>query len=228
MISILLPSLREELLNKRVVEFALTNPTTQYQLVVVSPFEVKGPNVKWLKDVPPFKGSVRATNFALGSAIGEYIMYFSDDVSPTKDCLKNMIEFVKANEMGNINPFVGAFRMNRDNGAEIGPWGVFGYPYACYGVVSRASLLKLGNVLFNHNYLYSWVDCDLSMRVWDLGGKVEICENAIVIPKQVDDEVYRSHRTTFNQDFNTFANKWHPKYGEGIPREIGTINRRLK
>lgn len=224
MISILIPSLREKLLKQRIVEFALTNPTTQYELIVVSPFEIKESNVIWIKDSPPFRGSVKATNQALGSAKGEYIMYFSDDVSPTKDCLKSMIEFLKTKE----EPFLGAYKMTHPGGFTIGPFGAYDRLYACYGCLSKTSLLKLNNLLFDNKFQYSWADIDLSLRIWELGGKVEICENAIVIPKQEDDEVYRSHRTTFDQDFNTFANKWHSKYGEGITREIGAINRRLK
>lgn len=224
MISILIPSLRETLLRQKITEFAFTNPTTRYEIVVVSPFEIKESNVIWIKDSAPFRGSVKATNQALGSARGEYVMYFSDDVSPTKDCLKNMTEFLKSREMSNINPFVGAFRMNKPNGSQIGPFKVFNKLYACYGCISRKSLLKLNNILFKGNFLYSWCDCDFSLRVWELGGKVEVCQNAIVIPKQIEDEIYLNHRKTFNNDFEIFANLWYPKLGQNIAREIGSIN----
>lgn len=228
MISILIPSLREKLLRERITEFALTNPTTRYEIITVSPFEIKESNVIWIKDSAPFRGSVKATNQALGSATGEYVMYFSDDVSPTKDCLKNMTEFLKSNENGNINPFLGAFKMITIPNREIGPFGAYNRLYACYGAISKASLLKLNNKLFDNQFLYSWADIDLSLRVWELGGRVEICQNAIVIPKQEDDEIYKSHRNTFDKDFNIFLGKWHEKYGVGMERKDGVVNRRLK
>ena len=224
MVSILLPSLREELVKQRVKEWVTNNPNTDFEIIVVSPFKIVGEHVLWTEDYPPFKGSVFATNLALSRAKGDYIIYFSDDVAPTKLCLKNMLEFMKDKP----EPFLGAFKMFTPTGKEIGAFGAYKKLYACYGCLSRNTLLKLSNILFRPEFKYSWADIDLSLRVWELGGQVEICPIAGVIPKQVEDEVYRSHRTTFDQDFNTFANKWHPKYSKDIPREIGAINRRLK
>jgi hypothetical protein len=221
-ISILLPSLRPEALAKSIQEFADTNSNVDYEIVVVSPFEVKGTNVVWIKEETP-KGSVLATNIAYSNSCGEYKMYFSDDVSPTKGCLRNMINFMNTKE----SPFVGAFKMIRPNGGEIGPFGAYNRLYACYGCVNGTTISKL-NGLFDSSFEYSWVDIDLSLRCWLANGKVEICKDAIVIPRQIDDELYRSHRgDSFNRDVETFLNKWHSILGEGYIRNHEAVNKRL-
>lgn len=223
-VSILLPSLRKDLVNQRIAEWATNNPTVNYELIIVSPFEVSGYNVTWLKENDR-KGSVHATNIALNTALGNYIIYFSDDVAPTKNCLRHMLDFMKAQEK---HPFLGAFKMIFKNNRQIGPFGAYNRLYACYGCISKEDLFSLSNILFRPEFLYSWGDIDLSLRIWEKDGEVKICEEAVVIPQQVEDDIYLAHRNTFKNDFETFANKWHKKLGAGMERKDGAINRRLK
>lgn len=222
-ISILLPSLRKELLEKRIEQWNLTNSNINFELVVVSPFEVKGDNVLWIRELNR-KGSVNATNIAYAFSSADYVTYFSDDVKPTKDCLKNMLDFM------NIEKYIslGAFKMETLNGREIGPFGAYNKFYACYGCIHKKDLEILNNILFRPEFLYSWADIDLSLRVWDKKGEVKKCNNAAVIPEQIEDEIYKSHRNTFQNDFNTFVNFWHSKFGKDMEKIDGVINRRLK
>ncbi len=221
-ISILLPSLRPELLKRSIQEFDSTNSNVDYQIVVVSPFKVQAHKVKWIFEGEP-RGSVWATNIAYTYSEGRYAVYFSDDVSPTKDCLKTMLAFMKDKE----TPFIGAFKMLTPEGRQIGPFGAYNKLYPCYGCLSEETCALLEGV-FYHKFLYSWCDIDLAMRCYSKGGKVEICQDACVIPRQVEDDIYKNHRQTFNQDFNTFCDLWHPTYGGDLPREIGAINHKLE
>ena len=221
-ISVLLPSLRPELLSRTVKEFSETNSDVNYEIIVVSPFEVKTDRVIWVKE-DKSEGSVVATNRAYTNSRGDYVMYFSDDVSPTKDCLKNMLSFMKTKK----TPFVGAFKMINPNGKEIGPFGAYKKLYACYGCLNVETVLQLGGV-FSSIFEYSWCDIDLSLRCWLTNGKVEICQDASVMPRQINDDIYKAHRgSSWDRDVEAFLNKWHSIYGNGIPREQGTVNRRL-
>jgi GT2 family glycosyltransferase len=224
-ISLLLPSLREELVKKRIKQWNKTNSNVDFEIVLVSPFEIKEENVFWIKE-NKCNGSVDATNVAYAFSRGEYVIYFSDDVEPTKDCLKNMLEFM---EKQNKTPFLGAFKMINDfTGREIGPFGCYNMFYACYGCVSKESLRILNNILFNPKLLYSWADIDLSLRIYDKKGEVKKCDEAIVIPHQIEDEIYKSHRNTFENDFNIFADIWHRKLGKNLPKVHGEINKKIR
>ena len=221
-ISILLPSLRPEAVARSIREFSETNSNVDYEIVVVSPFQVSGINTVWIKEEAP-RGSVLATQIALRHASADYVMYFSDDVSPEPNCLRNMLDFLKYKKV----PFIGAFKMLTPNGREIGPFGCYDKLYACYGCMSKDTIERLGS-MFSIEYEYSWCDIDLSLRCWIVDGKVEICPNAFVVPRQINDEVYQNHRNLYwQQDVDTFLNKWHPILGKGYEKNPDKVNRRL-
>jgi len=217
-ISILLPSLRPEMVKRRIEEFAQTNPNVDYEIIVVSPFKVEGKNVKWIEDRK--LGSVFATNLAYYYSNSNYLMYYSDKVIPTKNCLTAMLNYVKLN----VEPFIGAFKMVRPNGQEIGAFKCYNKLYACYGCMSKKTVRLIGG-FFDIYFLHSWADIDISLRCWEAGGKVEVCQNAIVKPIPLKDKVYKDHRNqTWNKDVEYFLSKWHNKLGEGFERKAEYIN----
>lgn len=221
-LSILLPSLRKELAERTIREFAQNNLNCNYEVIVVSPFEIEGERVRHVFEGDKQLGSVQATRLAYKYAQSPYIMYFSDDVSPANNCLNNMLEFVKSKS----EPFIGAFKMMQGN-KEIGPFGAYGRLYACYGMLSKDTIDAIGG-FFNSQYMYSWVDIDMSLRCWESKGKVEICDYAIVYPRQIEDDIYIKHRKeTWSQDVDTFMKLWHGKLGEGLEQIEGKVNRRL-
>jgi len=217
-ISILLPSLREKEVNIVIDEFAKTNRNVNYEIVVVSPFEVKGEKVVYVKEECSAR-SVSATRNAYFNSSSNYVVYFSDDCHPTNNCLYEMLNFVDGKKV----PFIGAFKMLQGN-REIGPFKCYNLGYACYGCTSKENIAKIGDAVFNKQFLYSWADCDLALRIWEIGGIVETCSKAIVNPKQIEDSIYLDHRKTFEKDFNVFCDIWHEKLGKSISREIGAIN----
>jgi len=220
-ISILLPSLREQVVKARIKDFEYTNPDFNYEIIVVSPFKVEGNKVIWIQEHSK-SNSVSATRIAYYFSKADYIIYFSDDVIPTIFCLENIYNFIKQKE----DPFIAAFKMITPSGKEIGPFGTYDKLYACYGCLSKNTIDKIGG-FWPSDFLYSWADIDMSLRCWEIGGKVEICQNAVVIPNQIEDEVYKEHRNTFQQDFQVFLKKWHHKLGRNLPEEIRMINKRI-
>jgi len=220
-ISILLPSLRPEAVKTTIEEFELTSMDIDYEIIVVSPFEVKGTRVVWVKEEEP-QGSVLATSVAYNIATGRYVIYFSDDVSPTQNCLLEMYRFMLQHE----SPFIGAFMM-MSNRNEIGPFAAYQKLYACYGCLSKETASLLGG-MFDPRFLYSWADIDLSLRCWEKGGRVEICPTAIVHPRQINDDIYKNHRKQYwDRDVNQFFELWHEKLGKDLPRVDGVVNRRF-
>lgn len=222
-ISVLLPSLRPEALARTIREFDKTNSDVDYEIVAVSPFQVSGIKTVWIKEESP-RGGVFAQNIAYINSKGEYKIYFSDDVSPTVGCLRNLLNFMKVN----TSPFIGAFKMITPTGREIGPFGAYKRLYACYGCVNDETVKQLGSFL-DDRYEYSWADIDISLRCWLAGGRVEICKDALVIPRQIEDELYKSHRgVSWDRDVEAFLSRWHLMYGNGIERKHDAVNRRLE
>ena len=160
LVSILLPSLRPQAVAKRVLEFETTNPNCNYEIIVVSPFSIVAPRVVHVLEEQP-QGAIGACRLALEHAKGDLIFYWSDDCSPTTDCLQTMAGFVRAHR----SPFIGSFRILNGSGSEAAQWQAYDQLYACWGCLSRATLHEVGG-FFDPIFRNYWADPDLSMRAW--------------------------------------------------------------
>ena len=158
MISVLMPSIREDLVKQRIEEFS----SSACELIVVSPFEVRGRNVVWVKEEFPL-GTVQATNLAYKHAKGDYICYLSDCSFVPEDSLLKMKDFVTDN-------MIGAFKIIND-GINAPQWAINGKMYACWGMIKRSTIEALDG-LFDERYKGYYADPDLAMRLWDAGRQV--------------------------------------------------------
>ncbi len=218
-VSITLPSLRPEAVLQRIKQFSMTNKGVDYEIIVVSPFPVKEERVIHVYEKEP-SGNVPAHNIACKNSSGEYIVYWSDDIYPTANCLANMLRFVKSKE----KPFIGAFRLRRQ-GQEKTQWTVYGKLYAPIGCVSRKTLDLIGQY-FDPVYRAYWADPDMCLRTWEKGGRVEVCPDALVEDANMMDEVRgKSWDRFFAKDTETFFNRWHDKLGKGTEKDWRRINR---
>jgi hypothetical protein len=219
-ISIIIPSVREKEAMQIISAFEETNSTFDYEIVLVSPFEIKTNKVFWIPELE-LLGSSLATQNGYLSSVGKYIIYLNDHCFPTTNCLQTMFDFMELKQ-GTL--FLGAFKMETKRKKEIGPFKTYGNRiYACYGCISRKSLAKLDNILFDSKYKYSCVDVDLSLRIMEAGGKVEVCQEAIVKPNVLNDLIYKEHRKTFSTDFKVFLNTWSAKF-PNIPKTEEVFN----
>ncbi len=195
MISIILPSLRRRAVIRRIKEFS-----GDYEIIVVSPFIVKGA-VHIYEPYP--LGSIHAHNLAYRNCSGDYIMWWADDTSPTENCLENMVNFVKGKDL-----FIGSFRVKDRRGTELVQWSINGKLYACFGCVARETLDSIGGY-FNPMYKSYWADPDMSLRVWGKGGRVEVCPDAWVITEGISDKIsVENSKKYFQQDMETFVKRW--------------------
>ncbi|MGK7903695.1 MAG: glycosyltransferase family 2 protein [Hormoscilla sp.] len=225
-LSILLPSLRRENTIKRIEEFSQTNGEVDYEIIVVSPFVVEGDRVIHVLEDEP-KGSVCAQNMAYANSSGKYIVIWTDDISPTNNCLVEMLNFVK----GKPDPFIGVFRVKRKNGVEEPQWLIYGKLQVCFGCTSRNTITRVGGYL-DPVFKSFWSDPDLSLRTWEKGGQVSTCPSAWLIsdPKELGSiEIVEQGNTSkyLDKDIETFLNRWHEKLGTGMPRDPKVINRPL-
>jgi glycosyltransferase involved in cell wall biosynthesis len=220
-LSILLPSLRPDELKKRIVEFSATHPRMDYELVVVSPFLVSGEKIVHILETEP-RGVLYAMNEALKKASSDYIVLWSDDASPIKDCLQNILAFVKKNEK-NL-PFAAGFSKVDSRGEGFGQWRVYGKLYVGWACASKRTIEAVGG-LFDPDYRNYWGDPDFSLRVWEKGGTVAVCKDAYIEVVQINDKVKTKNLSTcFEKDTQTFFNKWHDKLGKGRKKVWWKIN----
>jgi hypothetical protein len=161
-----------------------------------------------------------AINEAYKIASGEYIIVWSDDASPEKECLVRILDFVKAHDA----PFVATFRRKDAKGREAEQWSVYGKLYAGWLCASRKTLQMAGG-LFDPGYRNYWADPDLSLRVWSIGGTVAVCPDAWIQVVQIEDEVKADNlNSSFDIDTKFFFDRWHAKLGKNSERIWTDIN----
>lgn len=218
-VSIILPSLRRRAVLKRIREFAVTNRSVDYEIIVVSPFLAEGDRVVHVYESEPL-GCIHAHDSAYRNSQGGYIVPWADDTSPTKDCLANMVEFVRGKGL-----FIGSFRVKDRRGRELVQWAVYDRLYATFGCVSRKTIALIGGY-YDPIYKSYWADPDLSLRLWERGGMVGVCPDAWIITEGVTDKITAENsKRYFLQDTTTFFNRWHDKLGKGIEKSSDAINK---
>jgi GT2 family glycosyltransferase len=218
--SVLLPSLRPDAVARVIGEFARTNATADYELVVVSPFAIDADRVVHVNE-PERRGVIHAVNQAYAAASAEHVVVWSDDALPEKDCLRHMLDFVKSHDP----PFVASFSRRDVNGKHAEQWSVYGKLYAGWLCASRRTIDAVGG-LFAPEYKNYWADPDLSLRVWTAGGTVDVCRTAWINVAQIDDTVKAENlRSSFAADTDAFFERWHAKCGDGRRRAWTEINK---
>jgi GT2 family glycosyltransferase len=219
-ISIILPSLRKRVVLRRIKEFRRTNDDSDYEIIVVSPFRIDGVRVVHIQEEKPL-GTIHAHNVAFKSSSGRYIVWWADDSSPTKNCLSDMLNFIRSKK----EPFVGSFRVKDRRGHELVQWSVFGKLYACFGCASRNTINLIGGY-FDTVYSSYWADPDMCLRTWEKGGRVEVCPNAWVVTETFSDKVSTINaRKYYDKDKETFFNRWYNTLGEGIEKTFNAVNK---
>ncbi len=219
-VSILLPSLRPDAASRAITEFARTSPGVAYEIVVVSPFDIDGHNVVHINE-PERRGVIHAVNQAYDVATGEHVVVWSDDALPQDDCLRQIVDFVASRD----RLFVASFSRRGGNGKRAEQWGVYGKLYAGWLCTSRRTIAAAGG-LFSPDYKNYWADPDFSLRVWTLGGTVEVCPTAWITVEQIDDTVKAENlRSSFSADTDAFFERWHATWGTGARTAWTDINK---
>lgn len=218
-LSILLPSLRPDAVQRKVEEFLSTNADVDYELVIVSPFDMRGERVVHVPETER-RGVIHAINEAYRHAKGEYIVLWSDDATPENGCLRHMLDLVRTKEA----PFLASFRRRDTSGKEAEQWAVYGKLYAGWLCASRRTFDLVGG-LFEPSFKNYWADPDLSLRVWQKGGKVEVCRDAWIGVEQIDDQVKSENlSSSFDKDTEVFFDRWHSQFGKSSRKVWTEIN----
>ena len=164
-ISITLPSIYELTLG-RAIENIRATTRNEYEVVVVSPFPVRGHGVVWVEETER-RGCAFAHNVAVCHATGDFITAFADDWLYLDGWDERILpEFLDRETRWGSNYLMGLRydhpNLDRDR---------IGITDANFPFMRRENLDRYGWI--GPDYKLGFGDIDLSMRVWSSGGRCE-------------------------------------------------------
>lgn len=235
-ISIIVPSLRPEMMENCVKSIHNNAKGLDYEVIVISPFDISShPNVVHITEDKP-EGTGKAVYTGYKEAKGEYIMSINDH-GIVETPLKYMVECMKPHD---DEIYEGRFftidvkRNVLDGEILVSPVGspvippgqkyvpthngnyfdhiskVFGRVFATLMCIRRDKAEEIGG-FFDYPYYKAWyLDPDLSLRVWKAGGKVETCEKAQIMahPRPEDDIIFSDNKKYLQRDKKAFEKRW--------------------
>ncbi len=218
-ISISLPSLYPNLLYSALERIYSTTGKFDVEIVVMSPFEMSGPDIKWVREDTP-GGNCAAHALAYEHATGEVLITLTDDLLPQDGWLETILARLAEGERR--NPLF-VTSLHNSLGALGTTFGIY-YPYL--PVLSRHTLRAISGY-FSRDYIAHFGDADIGLRTWHAGGRCEPCLEAVVTFLDRRGSVQESpHKSSaLKQDAATFLAKWKSIYGIDWPTgHIGDYN----
>lgn len=184
-----------------------TNGALEYEILIVSPFQVTGPYIRWIPEDKP-RGNSYAHQQAYLHATGDILIALSDDFFFQEPFLEAAVAKVIEGEKSHFPYACGLFS------SLVGT--TFGIYYPYFPVMSRRSIEAIGGY-YSPEYIAHFADCDLALRVWASGGRCELCMDAHIYGLERTEALPEStHRSLAKaQDMETFIAKWKPFYGIG-------------
>lgn len=217
--SIILPSLRPELLVQAVKSVLAASRGIDLEVVVVSPFEVAGARLRHVPEREP-AGNCAAHAAGYAASRGDFIVGMADDHLAIPGWLDTLAEEITAGEARGF-PFIGG--LNRRNVPWVGTtYGLY-YPY--FMAMSRRSVEAVGE-WFDPAFVAHFGDCDLAMRAWAMGGLCEFLPPPRLERNEGEDpNTEAPHKSAaLERDFLTFMDRYHDRFGAGFARDREEIN----
>lgn len=228
-ISVVISSLRPDELELTIDSTAMHRGLIE--VVVVSPYP---PKVRdFVKHIPvplPLEGDPierdrkgepslsKKINLGLSATEGEYIVFNNDTLHFRPGWALVLLEHMKKN-INNERPYLARFHL-AENGVTGPCYTIFGMLYANLGCIRKADLEYIGGYLYDERMRTEYVDPDLSLRVWSVGGKVGTCQEVVLdvdpyirVKKSSPDTLCQSYKMTWRaSDSAAFFDIWFWKY----------------
>lgn len=222
-ISVLLPSIRPDALRICLGVIRETAGTCDYEVVVASPFPVRGPRVRWV-EMAERRGAAAAQKVAYAHAGGDYVVALADYMLPRPHWLEALLRDLQAagDDAAVLGPlWITAYRGQPAVGS------IYGRHYPYFPAASRRTIERIGG-WFDDAYAGQWCDGDLGMRAWDAGGYCDVVWDSILVSShlRMQQRKQAEHRQTrrSDQDAALFLDRWHSRMGDGWPRDPQRIN----
>ncbi len=185
-----------------------------YEIIVVGPFEVSGPEIRWIREEAP-RGVGAAHTTACQSAIGDVVFPLVDDIELKAGWADAGLRELQQHERG--RPY--ALGIGQSNGI-VGT--VFGIYYPFFPMVRRSTLEAVGGFL-SPRYKHHFTDSDFAFRIWSIGGACGFTERDYIErkPRDVGNSVEAAERLdasrneSLKRDKDAFLGLWRARYGQG-------------
>jgi len=213
-VSIIIASLRPNELKQCLESIHQCSAGIDYEVVVISPFDIEPhPRVVHIRERKP-EGNYNAVAKGYRRAKGEYVVALSDDLVVTQGWLKSMVAFMRPHDN---EVFQGRFRHMVAHGdvvLERPLMNYFGFMFSGFPCMRKDKLQEGG--LFDNKLLHGfWGDPDLGLRVWTNGGRVETCQDSVIVAYPCLDELDRTSKEKWQEaDGKAFCQRWEPTFGE--------------
>lgn len=213
--SILLPTLRRKLFEATLHSIYANSKSNNYEIIVVSPFPVKGENIRWIEEKHA-GGCIRAFADAYEQSRGDIIVAMTDDTMALPGWLDAIDRWIIEGEKKYM-PY--CVSLNRVNVPMLGT--AYGKHYAYFPAISRRSIQAAGGLFYDPAFVGNWADPDLGMRVWEAGGRVEFCRDSyiflVTLQAHFSEAAHKTGRY-FAKDTELFCRRW----GHIAPPELSS------
>ncbi len=214
-ISITLPSVYPDSLQKALDNIVATTKSADYEIVVVSPFEVRHPRVTWIREDRP-RGTCAALAEAFRHATGDFVMALTDHTALAENWDNDCLVSFEAREQNRKLFCLGLHQSTRVVCTT------FGIYYPLFPFARRATFETVG--YFSDAYQAHFGDSDLALRIWSAGGRCEFTRRPLIIHYTTKDRDHGPTRklTSYEQDKAVLVERWAGRYGIGWDTAIGT------
>lgn len=206
-LSLTLPSLFPDALKAAVTNIYATTRSVDYEIVVVSPFEARGPHITWVREEQP-RGNCHAHNVAFQHSTGDIIVALSDDALVLPGWDEQALAFLHERE-GDAPYALGLHQSNHFTGTAFGIY----YPF--FPMMRRRTIEAIGGY-YPSEFRAHFADPDIGMRVWSAGGRCEFSPQPLIARVQRDEGPLERHKSaSLDGDMRLFLSRWQPVYGAG-------------
>lgn len=223
-ISVLIASLRPELLKKCLASIHGASQGVDYEVVVVCPFDIPPHDrVVHVKE-EKVEGNYNAVAKGYPVTRGEYVVVLSDDVLVVGGSLREMVAFMRPRDEELFQGrFVHTFTENLEalEKGEASPLRVlplhnfFGYMFSGFPCMRKDKIDRIGGLFDNKRYRGFWGDADLGIRVWVHGGRIETCTTSALVAYPNQDELDTTSKAEWQKvDEKVFCQLWEPIFDE--------------
>jgi hypothetical protein len=202
-VSITLPSIFPDALDRALANIRATTRGA-YEVIVVSPFRVKAPDVVWIEETER-RGCAFAHTVAAHQASGDFITATADDCAyqPGWDAAAIANYEERAPRAGKMLCL----------GLHYGLLGtVFGIYYGNFPFLRRTDAMSLG--FFDGKYKKGFTDSDLGFKVWSAGGRCEHSKQKLI--EITAEDKRKGAEDCPDDDLGYFVEKWGERYGRGF------------
>lgn len=202
-----LPSLFPDAVHRAIHNLNEAAAGLDFEIVVVSPFRVEGPRVRWVEEQQP-QGNCLAHTMAWRNATGDVIAAVCDDVLLVPGTVERALSFFQEREGAVPHYALGLAPYSQIMGTAFGIY----YPY--FPMLRRTTIEHIGG-WYRPSFRAHFGDVDIGMRVWAAGGRCEVTPFPVLHFTDTHEAFSSNLRDeTRERDMETFLSLWAGTYGK--------------